>query len=334
MELTEEIMYQALIDKDSTFEGIFIAAVRTTGIFCRPTCTAKKPKKENVEFFPNTHAAIVHGYRPCKICNPLHAAGETPMYIQKLLEQIEENNGNTIMDYNLRETGVDPNTIRRWFQKQHGMTFHAYQRMLRINSAFKNILGFTPKESRNKSNVNYCRFETPIGPMITCSIEEKICLLEFTDRKMLETEFKDVSKRFNASILPGESKVITKLKSQLHEYFDGKRKIFSIPLQPLGTDFQKSVWEELQRIPYGNTRSYKQQASALNNLRAIRAVAQANGMNKISILIPCHRVIGEDGHLTGYGGGLWRKKWLLNLENGSLEENDKKGQQMMLFSFK
>ncbi len=334
MELTEEIMYQALIDKDSTFEGIFIAAVRTTGIFCRPTCTAKKPKKENVEFFPNTHAAIVHGYRPCKICNPLHAAGETPMYIQKLLEQIEENNGNTIMDYNLRETGVDPNTIRRWFQKQHGMTFHAYQRMLRINSAFKNILGFTPKESRNKSNVNYCRFETPIGPMITCSIEEKICLLEFTDRKMLETEFKDVSKRLNASILPGESKVITKLKSQLHEYFDGKRKIFSIPLQPLGTDFQKSVWEELQRIPYGNTRSYKQQASALNNLRAIRAVAQANGMNKISILIPCHRVIGEDGHLTGYGGGLWRKKWLLNLENGSLEENDKKGQQMMLFSFK
>jgi AraC family transcriptional regulator of adaptative response/methylated-DNA-[protein]-cysteine methyltransferase len=362
VELTEEIMYQALIDKDSTFEGIFIAAVRTTGIFCRPTCTAKKPKKENVEFFPNTHAAIVHGYRPCKICNPLHAAGETPMYIQKLLEQIEENNGNTITDYNLRETGVDPNTIRRWFQKQHGMTFHAYQRMLRINSAFKqlkqakkvvpvafdsgyeslsgfndsfkNILGFTPKESRNKSIVNYCRLDTPIGPMITCSFEERICLLEFTDRKMLETEFKDISKRLNASILPGECKVITLLKSQLKEYFEGKRKFFSIPLHPVGTDFQISVWEELLRIPYGSTRSYKQQSLALNNLKAIRAVAQANGMNKISILIPCHRVIGEDGHLTGYGGGLWRKKWLLNLENGALGENETKGQQALLFSFK
>ena len=124
------------------------------------------------------------------------------------------------------------------------------------------------------------------------------------------------------------------MKSQLKEYFDGKRTSFSILIHPAGTDFQKSVWEELQTIPYGSTRSYKQQAIALKNPKAVRAVAQANGMNKISILIPCHRVIGDDGHLTGYGGGLWRKKWLLNLESEFSNINDETGQQKIIFSFK
>ena len=104
------------------------------------------------------------------------------------------------------------------------------------------------------------------------------------------------------------------LKQQLDEYFEGKRKEFTIPLFTPGSEFQQSVWKTLRTIPYGSTRSYKKQAELLQRPKAVRAVANANGMNRISIIIPCHRVIGEDGSLTGYGGGLWRKKWLLDLE--------------------
>jgi len=114
--------------------------------------------------------------------------------------------------------------------------------------------------------------------------------------------------------LPGENPHFDLLRKEIGEYFEGKRKSFSVPLDAPGTEFQKSVWEELKRIPYGKTISYKTQAAKLKKPEAVRAVANANGHNRISIIIPCHRVIGEDGTLTGYGGGLWRKKWLLDFE--------------------
>ena len=127
---------------------------------------------------------------------------------------------------------------------------------------------------------------------------------------MLETQFKNLAKRLNANIIQGQNKHFELLKKELAKYFEGTLKSFSVPLFSPGTDFQESVWNELLNIPYGKTRSYQEQANALNKPKAVRAVANANGMNKISIIIPCHRVIGSDGNLTGYGGGLWRKKWL------------------------
>ena len=150
--------------------------------------------------------------------------------------------------------------------------------------------------------------------MFACATKLGICLLEFTNRKMLETEFKDLTKRLNAVILPGENPHLTQVQTELKEYFEGKRKDFSIPLHTPGTDFQQAVWEILKEIPFGETRSYKQQASKLNNPKGVRAVASANGMNRVAIVIPCHRVIGENGDLTGYAGGLARKKWLLDHE--------------------
>ncbi len=359
MELNEEIMYQALVDKDSSFEGSFIAAVKTTGIFCRPTCTAKKPKKENVEFFGTTREAIQQGYRPCKVCSPLEKAGETPEYIRNIIEEISNGVGKGLSDIDLKERGVEPNTIRRWFKKYHGITFHGYQRMLRINSAFKKIqngqsvtstafdsgyeslsgfgetfksvIGVSPLESKGKGIINITRFETPLGPMFVCATDEGVCLLEFTDRRMLETELKTLTKILNASIVHGENKHFENLIQQMNEYFKGERKEFSIPLFTPGSEFQKSVWRELQTIPYGTTRSYKQQALALKNPGAVRAVANANGMNRISIIIPCHRVIGDDGHLTGYGGGIWRKKWLLDMESNQMNDVDFSGQQRFVF---
>ncbi len=153
--------------------------------------------------------------------------------------------------------------------------------------------------------------------MFACASSQGLCLLEFTDRRMLETEFKDLRKRLNAVILPGENPHLKETETQIKEYFQGKRKSFSVALHTPGTDFQQSVWKVLQNIPYGETRSYLEQATALGNPKAVRAVASANGHNRIAIIIPCHRVIGSDGKLVGYGGGLHRKKWLLDLERSN-----------------
>ena len=336
-------MFKALVEKDITFEGTFIAGVKTTGIFCRPTCTARKPKIENVEFFKTTKEAILKGYRPCKICHPLENLGETPVYIKDLINEINEHPEVKFKDWNLVQRGIEPSKLRRWFLKNHGITFHAYQRMFRINSAFKkiqngesitsvafdtgyeslsgfndsfkSIFGVSPSNSKDIQLINITRIETPLGTMFACALESGICLLEFTDRKMLETELKTLAKKLNAIIIQGSHLHFDVLKKQLFEYFEGKRKEFTVPLVTPGTEFQQSVWNLLLKIPFGSTCSYKEQATKLHKPEAIRAVANANGMNRISILIPCHRVIGENGNLTGYGGGLWRKKWLLDHEN-------------------
>lgn len=340
--LTNDIMYQALIDKDPSYEGSFIAGVKTTGIFCRPTCTARKPKKENVEFFKTTSDAIRKGYRPCKVCHPLEKQGETPPQIKTILQELNADPSRKFKDADLIEKGIEPSQIRRWFLKNHGITFQAYQRMFRINAAFRRIkegdsvttaaydagyeslsgfsdtfkavFGVSPTRSRDQQLITITRLETPLGTMFACATETGICLLEFSDRKMLETELKTLSQKLNASIVQGSSPHFDLLQQQLDEYFEGRRKTFTVPLCTPGTDFQQAVWKMLQTIPYGSTRSYKQQSIAIDKPEAVRAVAQANGMNRISILIPCHRVIGEDGSLTGYGGGLMRKQWLLELE--------------------
>lgn len=346
MELTDDIMYEAAVRKDSSFEGVFFTAVKTTGIFCRPTCTARKPKRENVEFFTNSKDAVLKGYRPCKVCSPLEKLNETPDFIKEILRELSEDPSLKFKDYDLVKRGIEPSKMRRWFLKNHGITFQAYQRMFRINTAFKKIkegesitttafdsgyeslsgfndsfksvFGVSPKNSKTQNIIDLKRIETPLGTMFACAVKEGICLLEFTDRKMLETEFKTLAKALNASIIQGENEHFSVLELQLNEYFKGKRKTFSVPVFSPGTDFQNQVWKALIEIPYGEVRSYKEQSDAIKKPEAVRAVANANGMNKISILIPCHRVIGSNGELTGYGGGLWRKQWLLELEKKNL----------------
>jgi AraC family transcriptional regulator, regulatory protein of adaptative response / methylated-DNA-[protein]-cysteine methyltransferase len=158
------------------------------------------------------------------------------------------------------------------------------------------------------------RIETELGMMIAGATEEGIYLLEYSDRRMLNTEYKDLEKFLKTTIDEGENIHFAALRQQLSEYFEGTRKEFTLQLITPGTPFQQLVWKELTRIPFGTTRSYYEQSVALGKPESIRAVANANGMNRISIIIPCHRVIGSDGNLTGYGGGLGRKKWLLDHE--------------------
>jgi AraC family transcriptional regulator, regulatory protein of adaptative response / methylated-DNA-[protein]-cysteine methyltransferase len=271
--------------------------------------------------------------------------GETPDYVIGIIKELHQNPYIRIKDYDLRQRDIEPSQIRKWFKKHHNMTFHAYQRMLRINSAFnsikkgetitnsafdsgyeslsgfnesyRSIFGEPPTSANEKSVLNIVRFTTLIGPMFACASSKGVCLLEFTDRRMLETEFKDLCKRLPTVILPGENPHLDQVQSEMHEYFSGKRKTFTVPLHAPGTEFHKSVWKILQKIPYGETRSYKQQAIAIGNPNATRAVASANGHNRIIIIIPCHRVIGSDGSLTGYGGGLHRKKWLIDFEKAN-----------------
>lgn len=346
MKLSNNIMYQASYDKDPDFEGVFWMAVKTTGIFCRPTCTARKPKPENVEFFENTKDAISKGYRPCKICKPLENPNETPIGIKNILTELSDHPGVKLKDDDLIDRGLEPASVRRWFVRHHGMTFHAFQRLFKINSAFKklqqgdnvietaldtgyeslsgfnerfkNVIGVSPKNSKLEKIIDLKRIETPIGTMIACANDTGICMLEFSDRKSLSKELDDISKFFGANIIQGENQYFDTLEKELTSYFKGKLQDFTVPLSPVGTDFQKKVWDILRAIPYGTTRSYQEQAYILGKPQAVRAVANANGLNKISILIPCHRVIGSDGKLTGYGGGIWRKQKLLELEKSIL----------------
>lgn len=342
--LSFEEKYDAIVRKDAAFEGVFFTAVKTTGIFCLPTCTARKPKPENVEFFTNTQEAIRFGYRPCKRCRPLENPGATPDYISALLDELRSNPELKLRDGDLRSRGVEPSQIRRWFKKHHNMTFQAYQRMMRINSAYyhihngnsvtdaafgngyESLSGFnerfrqvfqgSPTDNEGKTVIHIHRLTTPIGPMYACATDKGICLLEFTDRRMLETEFLDLRKRLNAVILPGKNDHIIQLEEELSAYFDGKRQVFEVSLDTPSTPFRQQVWDQLITIPYGETRSYKEQAIRIGNPKAVRAVASANGHNRVAIVIPCHRVIGSDGSLTGYAGGLARKQWLLDLERG------------------
>ncbi len=339
--------YNYIGRKNTDYEGVFITAVKTTGIFCRPSCRARKPKPENVEFYDTVQQALQNGYRPCKICKPMEQLDETPEYIQLIIKELHQNPFLKLKDKDLRQRAIEPSHIRRWFKKYHNMTFHAYQRLLRINSAYndikkgetisnsafdsgfgslsgfsenyQSIFGNSPSKNNDKSVINIIRFTTPIGPMFACASKKGICLLEFTDRRMLETEFKDLIKKLNAVILPGKNPHLDQVQTEIQEYFKSTRRSFTVALHTPGTDFQKMAWNSLHEIPYGETRSYAQQAKLLGNPNAVRAVGTANGHNRIAIIIPCHRVIASNGKLAGYGGGLHRKQWLIDFEKNNLD---------------
>jgi AraC family transcriptional regulator of adaptative response/methylated-DNA-[protein]-cysteine methyltransferase len=344
---TEE-MYQALVHRDATFEGVFVVGVRTTGIFCRPTCSARKPRPDNVEFFGRARDALFAGYRPCRRCRPLEPAGQAPPWLRGLTEALEADPDRRWRDQDLREHGLDPARVRRWFHAHHGMTFHAYQRARRLgralgrltlgdeivstayetgyeslsgfSDALRRLTGESPGRARGSMVVHLSRIVTPLGPMVAGASVSALCLLEFADRRMLETQLRRLRTRLDAVLVPGETPITRRIAEELDAYFRGKLRRFRTPLQLAGTDFEQAVWEELRTIPYGQTRTYAEQAARIGRPSAVRAVARANGDNRLAIVVPCHRVVGSDGKLTGYGGGLWRKKRLLELEQGALGE--------------
>ena len=343
-QLTTREMHHALARSDVSYDGIFFVAVKTTGVFCRPSCGARKPHRQNVEFFATQREALFSGYRACKLCRPLDTDGKPPTWVGKLLQRLEAAPGERILAPQLRRMGVEPARARRYFQQHHGMTFQAYCRARRLSEAFRRIKGGSSVsevanssgfESESGFRAAFARvfgsaptdpglgelitlgwISTPVGPLVAGTTEESVCLLEFSDRRMLEAQLQTLRRRFRATLAPGSNNILGALQQQLTEYFSGARMQFSLPLKYPGTPFQQRVWSALLEIPYGHTCSYKDVAREVGHPGAVRAVGTANGMNRIAILIPCHRVVNANGELGGYGGGLWRKRMLLDLESG------------------
>ncbi|MGR8823562.1 bifunctional transcriptional activator/DNA repair enzyme AdaA [Leuconostoc citreum] len=337
----KRLYYNALLDKNTEFDGVFFAGIKTTGVFCHPSCTARKPKFENCEFYQSAEEALLRGYRPCKICNPLSYPQELPDEVKLLVEAIENNPEKKWKDYDFKQLGLNSVSVRRKFKKVYGMTFVQYARSRRIGLAFKAIkrgskvidqqlnAGFDSASGFNDAftkimgnpstkikikllNANF--IETPIGRMISISDDDFLYLLEFENRRGLETEIFKLRKKQNARLIYGATKISILTTTQIQQYFNQKLDQFTIPLCLDGSVFQKKVWNILINSKQGEHLTYKEIATELGDKNKSQAVGNANGANQIAIVVPCHRVINSNGEIGGYGGGIERKKYLLTLE--------------------
>src|SRR5206468_3647465 len=268
--------------------------------------------------------------------------GRPPELIERLRAEVERAPGGRLTDKELTALAIDPSTARRQFKRHYGMTFQAYHRARRMGlalsevrkgsrvdearngsgfesesgfrEAFTKIFGEPPATARTRTPLFVERIDTPLGAMVAVADDEGLRLLEFIERRATERELSVLRRRLRTNIVPGEHRYLDALRSQLADYFSGKSLEFQVPVAPVGSDFQLRAWKILRSIPVGETRSYSWMAERLGDRNARRAVGRANGTNMICIVIPCHRVIRADGTLCGYGGGLWRKKWLLDDE--------------------
>ncbi len=337
----KKLFYKALLEKNSEYEGLFYVGVKTTGVFCRPTCPARKPKFENCEFFNSAKEALTAAFRPCQRCRPLSHPNQVSSVVQTLVDAIEKNPEKRWKSDDFRQLTIDESTARRQFKKRFRMTFVEYARARRMGlamkqirkgnpvidaqieagyesssgfrDAFSRIMGSAPTQ-KNHLILKAAWIDTKLGPMLSIADDNGLYLLEFVDRRGLEREVERLRKKLQAAIIPGETHIIKKIKKELMDYFNGKKCQFKTPLILIGSLFQKSVWGTLQKIPPGETRSYLDIAKAVKKPTAFRAVANANGANQLAIIIPCHRVINANGDLGGYGGGISRKQWLIDHE--------------------
>ena len=342
--LTQCEMTAAWKRRDPSYDGLFFFGVKTTGIFCRPSCSSK-PNFENLEFFRTAGEAVSAGYRPCRRCQPELANGPPPSWAAELMQRVMATPEQRVGALDLRGLGIQPEQVRRWFQKNYGMTFAAWCRGQRLARAFEKIrsgdsiddavsehgyeshsgfrtafartFGKPPGQVRDGDFIRAALIETPLGPMLAAASSQGLCDLGFADVQELERSYEEMRGRYELPVVPGENALLQKLRRELEAYFNGTRREFTITLALRGTAFQQRVWRELQRIPYGQTESYEAVAKKVGTPTGMRAVARANGTNRICILIPCHRVIAKDGTLSGYGAGVWRKRLLLELEQKS-----------------
>ncbi len=341
-------MYAALAARDEGFVGVFYVGVRTTGIFCRPGCPARTPLRTNCEFFASATGAMQAGYRPCRRCRPMHAGVRHPDWAQSLLDRLEHSPERPITKSEVRALGVDPATASRYFKARLGATLPALVRArllgcalrwiregqrvstvamrsgFRSESGFRKavaeVFGATPmRAARDGAEPIVATWlDTPLGPMLAAASERGVCMLEFVDRRALAEQVRSLRVRLGRPIVPGSHPHLRKLQRELDAYFTDPRAGFSVPLHMPGSPFQEDVWRVLGSIEAGATITYAQVAGAIGRVSAVRAVARAIGENRLAILVPCHRVIGSAGDLTGYAGGVWRKRRLLDHEGAAM----------------
>ncbi|MEL6642008.1 MAG: trifunctional transcriptional activator/DNA repair protein Ada/methylated-DNA--[protein]-cysteine S-methyltransferase [Pseudomonadota bacterium] len=342
---SDEALYAALIARDTGYDGRAWVGVTSTGVFCRLSCPARKPKAENCQWFSAPAACLSAGFRPCKRCNPLMTRADPVM--TELLTALDADPTHRWSEGDLVKRGFDPSTVRRAFKRNLGVTFLDLARQRRLaegfttlqggarvidaqvaagfdspsafRDAFTRWLGVAPSSLPNAAHLQAHWFQTSLGPMIAVADKHSLHLLEFTDRKALPRELQRLHKATPIGLGPFD--IHRRVEIQISEFLKGERPVFNLPLTLHGSAFVKDTWRLLRTIKAGETRTYGALAEMLGRPGAARAVARANGANQIAIVIPCHRVIGADGSLTGYGGGLWRKDRLIALEKSFAEKD-------------
>jgi len=333
-----EAAWAAFERRDRSWDGRVIGAVKTTGIYCKPSCPARRPKREHVEFFADAASALAAGYRACLRCRPddIGRDREAVAKAVRLIEQSEEAPNLTDL---AAAVGYAPHHFQRIFSRDVGVSPAAYARALRVNRAkealgengsvtdaiyeagysgpsrfyadAKERLGMTPSAWRDGGRgetIRYVIKDSPLGPLLVAATAQGICRLTFDeDETVLKRRFP------NANVIPDDGRISAWAEGALMA-IEHPAQTPELPIDVRGTAFQEAVWKELRKIPLGQTRSYADIAAAVGQPQAVRAVGTANGSNPVAVLVPCHRVIRSDGSLGGYAGGLDRKRKLLAAE--------------------
>jgi len=336
----EQLAWQAFEDRDRRFDGHFVGAVLTTGIYCRPSCPARRPKRDNVRFFEDAAAALAAGFRACLRCKP-DAVARDQQAVEHAVALLGEAETPIRLEALATAVGYAPHHFQRLFTRQMGLSPAAYARALRLKRAKRALaeadtvteaiyeagysgpsrfyeeaggqLGMTPSAWRNGGQGETIRWtvaDSIVGPLLVAVTERGICRLTFAeDRTALERRFPDATLVHDPDA-PLIRAALTAIAEPARHH--------DLPIDVQGTAFQQRVWAELRKIPPGETRSYADIAAAVGQPGAVRAVGTANGANPVAVLVPCHRVVRADGSLGGYAGGLDRKRHLLGAEGVSI----------------
>jgi AraC family transcriptional regulator of adaptative response/methylated-DNA-[protein]-cysteine methyltransferase len=339
--VSRDDLYALFLARDPRGEALGVAAVLTTGIYCRLTCPAPKPKRQNVVFLPSPHEAEAQGFRACKRCWPSDGQRGLEPWIRDLAAQIE-NDDSVWSEDRLRALGYDPSTVRRAFKRHFGVTFLQMVRGRRLrrgiettarggavigaqlDAGFGSASGFRAAMGKLLGRPAQCLktdgklkariILAPLGAMLAVADEKAVRLLEFADRTNLAASLLGLEERTGETLSLGSNDVLDRLDQELTAYFAGESARFTVPLTDDGTPFFLEARRALAAIPPGELWSYAELAKVMGRPTAVRAVARANATNRLAILLPCHRVVAADGSLSGYAGGVWRKRWLIDHE--------------------
>ena len=341
--IADQEAWAAFERRDRSWDGRVIGAVKTTGIYCKPSCPAKRPKRENVEFFATGEKARAAGYRACRRCKP-DEVGRDREAVSKAAKLIERSDEAPTLDELASAVGYAPHHFQRMFKRDLGVSPAEYARALRAKRAEKHLkenervtdaiydagysapsrfyadakerMGMTPSAWRDGGRgetIRWTSFDSPLGPMLIAATSKGICRLTFDDSEA------SLRRLFPNATIVEDGGGMRELVEGALTAIERPAAAPDLPIDVAGTAFQEAVWRELRKIPLGETRSYAQIAAAIGQPKAVRAVGTANGDNHVSVLIPCHRVIRSDGTLGGYGGGLPNKKKLLAAEGIRVE---------------
>ena len=346
--LTDDVHWQAVEGRDARFDGVFVYGVRSTGVYCKPSCPSRRPRRQQVEFFPSREAAEVAGFRPCLRCKPREAKATDPQaeMVLRACRSIEGREGEAVSLEELgAELGVSPHHLQRTFKRLTGITPRQYAAALRLKRFKSRIkegdevtaamydagygsssrlyekasghLGMTPATYRRKGegmNMGYAIADSNLGRLLVAATDRGVCSVQFGegDGELEAALFEEYPA---ASIRRDDTRLGEAVESLLRR-LEGARPQIELPLDVQATAFQTRVWEELRRIPYGATRSYAEVAEAMGQPTATRAVARACAANPVALITPCHRVVRSGGALGGYRWGVRRKEELLRRERG------------------